>query len=69
MRELRGLPPSDDRINVRRAHHLVKKCAANYYFKKTWKVQTFSLLEIKSSEQKNSGNTAVLMTSFSLYKK
>ncbi|VDK85455.1 unnamed protein product [Litomosoides sigmodontis] len=42
MRDLRGLPPSDDRIDVRRAHHLVKKCAANYYFKKTWKIENLN---------------------------
>uniref|UniRef100_A0A915PK19 3'-5' exonuclease domain-containing protein n=1 Tax=Setaria digitata TaxID=48799 RepID=A0A915PK19_9BILA len=39
MRDLRGLPPSDDRINVRWAHHLVKKCAAKYYCDKTWKIE------------------------------
>uniref|UniRef100_A0A2K6VIF1 3'-5' exonuclease domain-containing protein n=1 Tax=Onchocerca volvulus TaxID=6282 RepID=A0A2K6VIF1_ONCVO len=39
MRDLRGLPPSDDRINVRWAHHLVKKCAAKYYCEKTWKIE------------------------------
>ncbi|EJD74851.1 3'-5' exonuclease [Loa loa] len=39
MRDLRGLPPSDDRINVRWAHQLVKKCAAKYYCEKTWKIE------------------------------
>ncbi|OZC07851.1 hypothetical protein X798_05161 [Onchocerca flexuosa] len=29
----------DDRINVRWAHHLVKKCAAKYYYEKTWKIE------------------------------
>lgn len=55
MRDLRGLPPSDDRINVRWAHHLVKKCAAKYYCEKTWKVYTFPFLrslQMKSSEEK-----------------
>lgn len=39
MRDLRGLPPSDDRINIKWAHHLVKKCAAKYYCEKTWKIE------------------------------
>ncbi|MCP9260278.1 hypothetical protein DINM_003646 [Dirofilaria immitis] len=39
MKDLRGLPPSDDRINIRWAHHLVRKCAAKYYYEKTWKIE------------------------------
>ncbi|CAG9538485.1 unnamed protein product [Cercopithifilaria johnstoni] len=42
MRDLRGLPPSDDRISVRWAHHLVKKCAAKYYCEKTWKIENLN---------------------------
>uniref|UniRef100_A0A0R3S077 3'-5' exonuclease domain-containing protein n=1 Tax=Elaeophora elaphi TaxID=1147741 RepID=A0A0R3S077_9BILA len=42
MRDLRGLPPSDDRINVRWAHHLIKKCAAKYYYEKTWKIENLN---------------------------
>ncbi|KAL3993826.1 3'-5' exonuclease family protein [Acanthocheilonema viteae] len=42
MRDLRGIPPTDDRINIRWAHHLVKKCAAKYYCEKTWKIENLN---------------------------
>uniref|UniRef100_A0A0N5CKT0 3'-5' exonuclease domain-containing protein n=1 Tax=Thelazia callipaeda TaxID=103827 RepID=A0A0N5CKT0_THECL len=39
MHELRRMPPADDRINVKWAHYLIKKCAAKYYCEKTWKFE------------------------------